>query len=99
MISVRRHLTKNRPGLPQKSSENLSTENWRGPKDPSSPRGGGPRTLASRRHSTLGQSPGRARVRARGVVGRTRGVLAWSMVSGGCCVQPTMTVAVDLPKS
>ena len=31
MISVRRHLTKNRPGLPQKSSENLSKEKETGP--------------------------------------------------------------------
>ena len=38
MISVRRHLTKNRPGLPQKTSETPSTsllvKRRKGPKDP-----------------------------------------------------------------
>ena len=38
MVSVRRHLTENRPGLPQKSPETPSTallvKRERGPKDP-----------------------------------------------------------------
>ena len=48
MISVRRHLSKNRPGLPRKSSETPSTallvktDRW--PKDPLCTREGDPRT-------------------------------------------------------
>ena len=34
MISVRRHLSKNGPGLPQKSSENLCNEGEGDPKTP-----------------------------------------------------------------
>ena len=47
MISVRRHLTKNRPGLPQKSSETLSTsllvKRERSPRTPLRTREGDPR--------------------------------------------------------
>ena len=51
MISVRRHLTKNWPGLPQKSSETPSTallvKRERGPKDPAAHKGRGPKDPAA----------------------------------------------------
>ena len=51
MISVRRHLTKNRPRLPQKSSETPSTallvRRERGPKDPVAHKGRGPKDPAT----------------------------------------------------
>ena len=51
MISVRRHLTKNRPGLPQKASETTCTtllvKRRRGPKDPTARKGRGPKDPAA----------------------------------------------------
>ena len=51
VVSVRRHLTKNRPGLPQKSSEipsiSLLVKRERGPKDPAAHKGRGPKDPAA----------------------------------------------------